>query len=64
MELGCGSALKTASLLNAMKDVHGRCRYVGIDVSEAALNEARRNLTELVPGLKSNALELIQADFF
>ena len=40
------------------------CRYVGIDISEVALNEARRNLTDLLPGLKPNAIELIQADFF
>ena len=104
VELGCGTALKTASLLNAIKEVHGRlykfhfknynsstilkffvltnslrsqmlddwffvgvqyrCRYVGIHVSEVALNEIRRNLTDLVPGLKPNAIELIQEDFF
>ena len=41
-----------------------RCRYAGIDISENALNEARKNLNELVVGLEPNAIELIHADFF
>ncbi|KAH9315723.1 hypothetical protein KI387_024350 [Taxus chinensis] len=63
VELGCGSARKTASLLSAIQHVHGRCRYVGIDVSEIALEEARRNLTELVVGLKPNDIEFVHAEF-
>ena len=41
-----------------------RCRNVGIDISESALNEARKNLNELVVGLEPNAIELIHAYFF
>ncbi|GLJ39975.1 hypothetical protein SUGI_0817810 [Cryptomeria japonica] len=63
VELGCGNALKTASLLSAIQHVHGRCRYVGIDVSESALKEARRNLGDLVAELNPDAIELINADF-
>ncbi|KAH9306444.1 hypothetical protein KI387_010848 [Taxus chinensis] len=63
VELGCGTARKTASLLSAIQHVHGRCRYVGIDISESALVEARRNLTDLVGGLEPSAIEFVHADF-
>uniref|UniRef100_A0A0D6QRR4 Sulfatase-modifying factor enzyme domain-containing protein n=1 Tax=Araucaria cunninghamii TaxID=56994 RepID=A0A0D6QRR4_ARACU len=63
VELGCGSASKTSALLSAIQVVHGRCKYVGIDISESALNEARRNLEEFVPGLKGSAIELVHASY-
>ncbi|GLJ39980.1 hypothetical protein SUGI_0817940 [Cryptomeria japonica] len=63
VELGCRDARKTAPLLSAIQHVHGRCRYVGIDVSESVLNEARRSLAELVAGLEPSAIEFAHADF-
>ncbi|BBN05926.1 hypothetical protein MPTK1_3g17070 [Marchantia polymorpha subsp. ruderalis] len=61
VELGCGSALKTAHLLNALVARHGRCRFVGIDVSESFLDEARCNLMLLVEGHLT--VDLVPADY-
>ncbi|OAE24418.1 hypothetical protein AXG93_4530s1200 [Marchantia polymorpha subsp. ruderalis] len=61
VELGCGSAVKTAHLLNALVARHGRCRFVGIDVSESFLNEARCNLMLLVQGHLT--VDLVPADY-
>eukprot|EP01018_Ginkgo_biloba_P029340 Gb_06303 [translate_table: standard] len=73
VELGCGNASKTVFLLDAIQSYHGRhlaftlashrCRYVGIDVSESALKNAKTNLERLVPGLKPSAIDFVQADF-
>eukprot|EP01018_Ginkgo_biloba_P029347 Gb_35490 [translate_table: standard] len=64
VELGCGSARKITLLLNAIRAYHGRCRYAGIDISEAALKEAGKNITSHVHGLvERNAIELVHADF-
>eukprot|EP01018_Ginkgo_biloba_P029337 Gb_06300 [translate_table: standard] len=43
--------------------IHYQCRYVGIDVSESALKNAKTNLERLVPGLKPSAIDFVQADF-
>ncbi|KAG6541861.1 hypothetical protein Mapa_016689 [Marchantia paleacea] len=61
VELGCGSALKTAHLLNALVARHGRCRFVGIDVSESFLDEARCNLMLSVQGHLT--VDLVPADY-
>eukprot|EP01018_Ginkgo_biloba_P029349 Gb_35491 [translate_table: standard] len=63
VELGCGSARKITLLLNAIRTYRGRCRYVGIDISEAALKEAEKNIRSHVHGLEPNAIELVHADF-
>eukprot|EP01018_Ginkgo_biloba_P029353 Gb_07692 [translate_table: standard] len=63
VELGCGSARKITLLLNAIRAYHGRCRYAGIDISEAALKEAGKNIRSHVHGLEPNAIEFVHADF-
>ncbi|KAL2621691.1 hypothetical protein R1flu_001896 [Riccia fluitans] len=50
VELGCGSARKTARLLNALVARHGRCKFAGIDVSTSFVDEARCNLMLSVQG--------------
>eukprot|EP01018_Ginkgo_biloba_P029346 Gb_20904 [translate_table: standard] len=62
VELGCGSARKITLLVNAIRAYHGR--YAGIDISEAALKEARKNITSHVHGLvERNEIEFVHADF-
>ncbi|MCO5597245.1 hypothetical protein L7F22_051321 [Adiantum nelumboides] len=63
VELGCGTATKSGHLLNAFRSLHGRCHFVGIDVSESFLKQARTNLLENVRGLKPTSLHFIQADY-
>ncbi|MCO5570867.1 hypothetical protein L7F22_024596 [Adiantum nelumboides] len=63
VELGCGTATKSGYLLNAFRSLHGQCHYVGIDVSESFLRQARANLLENVHGLKATNLHFIQADY-
>eukprot|EP01018_Ginkgo_biloba_P029345 Gb_20906 [translate_table: standard] len=55
VELGCGSA-RIVLFLQV-------CRYVGIDISEAALKEAEKNIRSHVHGLEPNAIEFVHADF-
>ncbi|KAH9306439.1 hypothetical protein KI387_010843, partial [Taxus chinensis] len=55
-------------LRKKMKDIpskfmYDKCKYVGIDISESALEEARRNLTELVGGLEPSAIEFLHVNF-
>ncbi|GJP45889.1 hypothetical protein CLOM_g5228 [Closterium sp. NIES-68] len=63
VELGCGNALKTRVLLQAIAAHHGRCRFAGIDVSEAFLLEARRNILAAVPRMAAGDVELVQAEY-
>jgi L-histidine Nalpha-methyltransferase len=52
VELGAGSASKTALLLHAMTRRNGLITYVPIDVSESALRVAARQLRARVPHLR------------
>ncbi|CAI5490071.1 unnamed protein product [Closterium sp. Naga37s-1] len=63
VELGCGNALKTRVLLQAIAEHHGRCRFAGIDVSEAFLLEARRNILAAVPRMTAGDVELVQEEY-
>ncbi|CAI5463414.1 unnamed protein product [Closterium sp. Yama58-4] len=63
VELGCGNALKTRVLLQAIAEYHGRCRFAGIDVSEAFLLEARRNILAAVPRMTAADVELVQKEY-
>jgi L-histidine N-alpha-methyltransferase len=49
IELGSGSSTKTGHLLEAYTTSDGAVRYVPVDVSEAAIREARARLTEEHP---------------
>lgn len=51
VELGAGTATKTGLLLKAAGRRQQNVVYRPIDVSESALQEAERNLTEAIPGL-------------
>jgi dimethylhistidine N-methyltransferase len=51
IELGAGTATKTGLLLQAAARRQHRVTYHPIDVSESALQEAKRNLTAAIPGL-------------
>lgn len=52
VELGAGSATKTQLVLRAVVRRQGRCLYVPIDVSEAALTEAVERLHREEPGVE------------
>lgn len=52
VELGAGSAGKTAVLLAALCRRQQRVRFHAIDVSSAALDEARRNLQQQLPAVE------------
>lgn len=56
MELGCGSAVKTEILLEAILRRHGAARYLPVDISESALVPAARRLAESHPGLEVVAI--------
>jgi L-histidine N-alpha-methyltransferase len=49
IEMGAGSASKTEVLLRAAVAQQGRCAYVPIDVSSAAIHMARRRLRSVLP---------------
>lgn len=63
VELGCGTAAKSACLLNALQATHGRCQYVGIDVSGTALNQACGNLLRQVQGLIPRNLHFVEDEY-
>eukprot|EP00850_Spirogloea_muscicola_P023678 SM000377S13799 [mRNA] locus=s377:32580:36264:+ [translate_table: standard] len=63
VELGCGTARKTALLLNALIKRDGMCHFAGIDVSASFLEEAKLNLMKAVPGLTADSITLVQADY-
>jgi uncharacterized SAM-dependent methyltransferase len=63
VELGCGTARKTAKILSAIQACHGRCRYAGIDVSGPFLEEAYKNLIQNVDGLQHEDMDMVQADY-
>jgi len=46
IELGSGNSEKTGHLLSAYTGAHGTARYVPVDVSEAAIQQARDRLAE------------------
>jgi L-histidine N-alpha-methyltransferase len=65
VELGCGDGSKTAILLRALaaRDGPAGVRFLGIDVSEGALAQARRNLARLCPQLPAANLEFLAAEY-
>jgi L-histidine N-alpha-methyltransferase len=44
VELGSGSSVKTSHILNGFVDRYGRVRYVPIDISKAALEQAYKHI--------------------
>lgn len=56
VELGAGTATKTQFLLRAILDRQGRCDYLPIDVSEAALAEAAARLAREQPEVRVRPL--------
>eukprot|EP00271_Cylindrocystis_brebissonii_P023482 TRINITY_DN9768_c0_g1_i1.p1 TRINITY_DN9768_c0_g1~~TRINITY_DN9768_c0_g1_i1.p1 ORF type:complete len:709 (-),score=96.75 TRINITY_DN9768_c0_g1_i1:541-2667(-) len=63
VELGCGTARKTAQILNNLAVRDGSCRFAGIDVSASFLEEARVNLLKQVPGMKSAQITMVEAEY-
>ncbi|MBK6514910.1 MAG: L-histidine N(alpha)-methyltransferase [Polyangiaceae bacterium] len=69
VELGAGTATKTRLVLEAVVQRQGRCLFMPIDVSRAALEEAEEHLARDLPsvdvrpfvGLHSEALQTIRA---
>lgn len=51
VELGAGSAIKTNHLLAAYAARHGGSKYVPVDVSDAALQEAKRRIEKRHPSV-------------
>ena len=49
VELGAGSAAKTQVLLRAVVERQGRCSYVPIDISAAAIEQGRLRLRSVLP---------------
>ncbi|GLZ44033.1 histidine N-alpha-methyltransferase [Actinomycetospora sp. NBRC 106375] len=60
VELGSGSSSKTPVLLDAMRDAGTLARYIPVDVSPSALEEAVPGLIEAYPGLDVHG---VVADF-
>jgi L-histidine N-alpha-methyltransferase len=56
VELGAGSASKTQVLLRAVVERQGSCSYIPIDVSAAAIHEARRRLRAVLPEVSFSPL--------
>lgn len=56
IELGAGSASKTEVLLRAVVERQAQCRYVPIDVSAAAIDEAQRRLRSVLPQVRVTPL--------
>jgi L-histidine Nalpha-methyltransferase len=52
IELGAGSASKTAVLMGAVLERQERCLFVPIDVSRSALAEARQRLAQELPNVQ------------
>jgi dimethylhistidine N-methyltransferase len=52
IELGAGSASKTALVMGAVLERQDRCLFVPIDVSRTALAEARRRLAKELPSVQ------------
>ena len=65
VELGCGDGSKTAVLLGALaaRDGAANVRFLGIDVSGGALQQATRNLQTLCPDLPAAALDFCEAEY-
>jgi dimethylhistidine N-methyltransferase len=65
VELGCGSAQKTAFLLSALlaRDGPEACTFAGIDVSAQFLQQAKNNLLAACPKLIADQVELVQATY-
>lgn len=65
VELGCGSAAKTALLLNALlrRDGPQGVRFAGIDVSGSALAAAKESLLSCCPGLLPESIALVCAEY-
>ncbi len=56
VELGAGTASKTQVLLQAIVQQQGRCAYVPIDVSAAAIEAARQRLRTALPQVSVSPL--------
>jgi dimethylhistidine N-methyltransferase len=52
LELGAGSAAKTVVLLRELQNIQQRVRFVPIDVSHSALNDAVRRIREAAPAVE------------
>ncbi len=64
VELGAGTALKSQILLSAVVRRQGRCLFVPIDVSAAALDLARERLVEQEPLVEVRALAMHNEEAF
>ena len=60
IELGSGSSRKTPLLLNALREEGSLRRYVGVDINDSALLDARNKLAPAFPDLE---LQAVTADF-
>jgi L-histidine Nalpha-methyltransferase len=56
VELGSGTAAKTALLLRALADAGGLERYVPIDVTESMVRASAQRLVEELPGLRVHGI--------
>lgn len=56
IELGSGSSIKTQLLLEAYCQSYGSVGYTPVDISEAILKQAEREITSRYPAVKVNAL--------
>ncbi len=56
VELGAGTASKTSTLLHAVAAAQLRVTYVPVDISPAALEEARTRIGEQCPGVRIRPL--------
>lgn len=65
MELGCGSASKTGTLLDELlsRDGPAAVRFAGVDCSAAALDMAQASLIKSCSGLRPQNIELICAEY-
>ena len=56
IELGCGSAVKTRLLLQALRPSSRKVRYLPIDICRPVLEESAATLLRLFPGLEISAV--------
>lgn len=65
VELGCGSASKTGTILDELlsRDGPAAVRFAGVDCSAAALDMAQASLIKSCSGLRPQNIELICAEY-
>ena len=56
IELGCGDCHKSIVLLQRMMELHGRCKFIPIDVSDYIIEQACRIITKKIPGIDIDAI--------